>query len=173
MRRRSSRSTAASGSSSSSTSGADISARASATRCRSPTSTTSRHRDRATAQLRESTQPSRATALPWTLAVRHVAAYVEVRKERDVLRHIADVAFVWRQVNPLLAVEKLGRSLTRMEPRAGWRRPAMASRMVVLPEPEGPKSTVTRPSRRRASSTKVPCSILKSSAITCAVPLGL
>ena len=101
IRRRSSRSTAASGSSSSSTSGADISARASATRCRSPPDSIDTPRSSSAPTSRIDATDVERQLLARPLTVGDVAANVEVREERDVLRDIADVPLVGRQVDAL------------------------------------------------------------------------
>ena len=72
-------------------------------------------------------------------AVEQVAAHVHVREERDVLRHVADVAMMRRQVDAV-ADENSTRPSIAIEPRRGVRSPAIASRIVVLPAPDGPKS---------------------------------
>ena len=100
MRRRRGTSTAASGSSSSSSDGPDISARPSATRWRSPPdrSVTRRSSSPSISSMRTTRSRSRATT-PGMPPVEQVAAHEHVGKERHVLRHVADVTMVRRQVD--------------------------------------------------------------------------
>ena len=125
MRRRSGTSTAASGSSSRSTDGPDISARPTATRWRSPPdrSVTRRSSSRSISSI--ATTRSRSGDVARMPAVEEVAPDVHVREQRDVLRHVADVALVRRHVDPALrreqhaAVDGDRSAVRRAQPRDG------------------------------------------------------
>ena len=72
-----------------------------------------------------------------------------VREQRVVLEHDADVALVRRQVR------RCGLPSSRMAPAVGASKPASIIRIVVLPDPDGPRRL-----------TNSPCSISRSSAST-------
>ena len=147
MRSRSGWSTAASGSSSSSRRGAVISARAE--RDALPLAAGERRRRAVRAAARAPAIDDdvvEAIASPPKVGC---SPHVEMRKERDVLRHVADAALFGRKVRdrraPSMAIRPLARG----------RSPAIDSSSDVLPEPDGPTTAVTvRSSRQRTASVK-------------------
>jgi hypothetical protein len=67
----------------------------------------------------------------------------QMGKEGELLKDVADTPFANREIDALRDCRRRPHSPNLMSPRSGRMRPAMESRIVLLPEPEGPKSIVT------------------------------
>ncbi len=104
--------------------------------------------------------------LPGTPSIEDVAADAHVRKQRRLLRHVADMPRVRRQVDPAARVEQHAVPIA-IRPLDGRRNPAIASSVVVFPAPDGPNSAVIPPaSCSWSSSRNAPCRSVKSRTIT-------
>ena len=70
--------------------------------------------------------------------VHDVAPHVEVREQGAVLRHVAHVAPMGREVDPARCVSASTSPPTDTAPLRGTRSPAMTSSSDVFPLPDGP-----------------------------------
>ena len=150
--------------------GADMSARARATRCRSPPDSCGDAAIEQRLDLEHRRHRLEREPLARAASVEHVPPDGHVRKQRDVLRRRSR-----RAAGAPADRSRRGRNSTRpstaIEPTSAVRSPAIASRVVVFPAPDGPKSAVTRAVRRSwISSVNAPWWRVKSSRITAAPP---
>ena len=92
---------------------------------------------------------------------RDVALDGHVREQRVLLEHVADRSFLGAAID---AVPNQARRCTAIDPRLGRLSPAIASRTVVLPAPDGPTSpTVSGPTSSATSTSKERVGTVRSS----------